>query len=94
MVVRMVRPRASEFDAVTKAIFDQPVVDELAAIIHIHRSQGKGQAYADASSVSTTRVSCERLLQAEGIPMAAKSKLREMEMDLVAHSDSTRLASG
>ena len=29
------RPGAREFDAVAKAIFDQPVVDELTAIIHV-----------------------------------------------------------
>lgn len=44
LVVLTVRPPAGEFDAVTKAIFDQPVVDELAAIVHIQRSQGNGQA--------------------------------------------------
>jgi hypothetical protein len=43
----MIRPRTSEFDAVTKAVFDQPVVDELAAVVHIQRSQGKGQARAN-----------------------------------------------
>lgn len=36
----------------TKAKFDEPVVDELAAIIHIQRSQGKGKPARFRSSVS------------------------------------------
>ena len=48
LIVLAVGPRTGEFDAVTQAIFDQPVVDELAAVVHIQRSQGEGQAHADA----------------------------------------------
>ena len=44
--------RASEFDAVTKAYSIKPVVDELAAAVHIQRLQGKGRRRECARSVS------------------------------------------
>lgn len=48
LVIFAVRARAGELDAVAQAVFDQPVVDEFAAVVHVQRSQGKGQAEADS----------------------------------------------
>src|SRR6185437_15434699 len=47
LIILAIRPRPREFNPVTEAIVNQPVVDELAAIIHVQAGQGEGQAEAD-----------------------------------------------
>src|ERR1700676_1755749 len=48
LVVFTVRTRASKFDPMTQAVFDQPVIYELSSVVHVQRSQGKRQSCADA----------------------------------------------
>ena len=47
MLGRSLNPQSSKFSAVTLAVFNQPVVGELTAVINIQRCQEEGQAHAN-----------------------------------------------